>query len=406
MAFGGNHRISEVGSTAVSWSTNAVTSIPTRTVVSGEQKRSAMFAELFVPLVGKGNAKRFVRRFDLQLAGRYEKASSFTSKTPKIGFSFVPVESLLLRASWSEGFRAPGVTEYLVISPNLTSTLTDPRRTPASTTGVVVTRGSNADPQPETSENFFFGVVYEPKFAKGLKLQVDVYETSQEDALQVISAQNIVNNELLFPGRVTRAAADPTDVSLNQPGRITQVDQTFVNFGKIVNRSLDLTAEYMLPWDQFGRIRASISASHTLEATRQVAPGQPAVVLEEDTSSPPKWKYNVGLNWNKGNWSLSAFAWHLDGFTSNNAGNILVSSGTTVAYFPTPAVTKVDARIAYDFKKGVWRGYGKNLRVGLGVNNVFDKKPPFSDTIWGMNAALHYQFILGRAYELSFLMPF
>lgn len=406
MAFGGNHRMSEVSTTAVSWSTNAVTSVPTRTEVSGEQTRRAVFAEFMVPFVGKANARSFVRRLELQLAGRYEKAASFTAKTPKIGVSFVPVDSLLLRANWSQGFRAPGVTEFLVISPNLTSTLTDPRRNPTSTPGVVVTRGSNLDPQEETSENLFFGAVYEPKFAKGLKLQVDVYETTQEDALQVLSAQNIVNNEALFPGRVTRAAPDPTDQALNQPGRITQVDQTFVNFGRIVNRSLDLTAEYTLPWEQFGRIRASVFASHTLKATRQVAPGQPPVVLEEDTSSPPKWKYNVGVNWNKGRWSFNAFAWHLDGFTSNNAGNALVATTSSVVYYPTPSVTKVDARIAYDFKNGVWRGYGKNLRVGLGVNNVFDKQPPFSDTIWGFNAALHYQFILGRAYELSFLLPF
>lgn len=406
MAWGGEHRVSKVASTSVGWSTNAVVSVPTRTDVSGEQKRSAAFAELLFPVVGKANAKPFVRRLDLQISGRYDKAPSATSKTPKIGVSFVPVESLLFRASWSEGFRAPGVTEFLVISPNLTSTLTDPRRNPPSTTGVTVTRGSNLTPQPETSENLFFGVVYEPKFAPGLKLQADLYETRQNDVLQVISAQNIVNNEALFPGRVTRAAPDANDVLLNQPGRITSVDQTFVNFGKIVNRSLDLTAEYLLPWQQFGRIRASVFASHTMEATRQVAPGQPPVVLEEDTSSPPKWKYNVGLNWSKGSWHFTSFAWYLDGFTSNNAGNALVATSAAQVYYPTPSVTKVDARIAYDFKNGVWRGYGKGLRVGFGVNNIFDKQPPFSDTIWGFNAALHYQFILGRAYELSFLLPF
>lgn len=406
MAFGGNHGTSKVNSTTVTWTTTLATPVPTRTELSREHDSTAFFAEMSVPIVGKSNARPFVRRMEVQLAGRYDKIASFAAKTPKIGLSFVPFDSLLLRASWAEGFRAPGVTEYLVVSPNLTSTLSDPRRTPTSTTGVVVTRGSNLTPQEETSENIFFGMVYEPKFAKGLKLQVDVYETRQENALQVITAQNIVNNEALFPGRVTRAAPDATDQSLNQPGRITQVDQTFVNFGSIVNRSLDLTAEYMLPWEQLGRWRLSVFASHTLEATRQIAPGQPPVILEEDTSSPPKWKYNVGLNWNKGRWNFAAFAWHMDGFTSNNAGNSLVANSATVTYFPTPAVTKVDARIAYDFKNGVWRGYGKGLRVGFGVNNVFDKEPPFSDTVWGFNAALHYQFILGRAYELTFLLPF
>ncbi|MBI5424006.1 MAG: TonB-dependent receptor [Opitutae bacterium] len=406
MAVGGSHSVSKVNSVTTTFSTNSPTPVATRTEVSGEQDRSAVYAELAVPVFGKPNARTFLKRFDLQLAGRHEKAGGFTKTTPKIGFSFVPFDSLLFRASWSQGFRAPGVTEYLVVSPNTTATITDPRRTPASTTGVIVSRGSNLDPQAEASENMFYGIVYEPPFLKGLKLQLDIYETKQSDALQIISAQNIVNNEALFPGRVTRATPSPTDVSLNQPGVITNVDQTFVNFGHIVNRSLDLSADYTLPWQQLGRFRATVFASHTLEATRQVAPGQPAVVLEEDTAAPPKWKYNVGLNWNNDRWSVAAFIWHLDGFGSNSAGNNLVANSASVVYYPTPSVTKVDARIAYEFKNGVWRGYGKRLRVGFGVNNIFDKEPPFSDTIWGFNAALHYQLILGRAYELSFLLPF
>jgi len=405
-AIGGGHSTSELQTVTTTFTTTVVTPVATRTEVAREQDSSSIFAELSVPLVGRANALPFVKRFDLQLAGRHEDSGGFTKSTPKVGVSFVPVDSLLVRTSWSQGFRAPGPSEYLVFSSNLTSTLTDPRRTPASTTGVVVTRGSNLDPQPETSETWFYGLVWEPKLVRGLKLQVDVTETSQEDVLQVLSAQTLVNNEALFPTRVIRAAPDATDTALNQPGRITQVDQTFVNFGRVVNRSLDISAEYQVPWEQFGRIRGSVFASRTLEATRQVAPAQPAVILEDDTSAPPKWKYNVGVNWTKGQWNFNAFAWYLDGFTSNSAGNNLVANSTAVTYYPTPSITKVDARIAYDFKNGVWRGYGKGLRVGLGVNNVFDKQPPFSDTIWGFNAALHYQLILGRAYELSFLLPF
>lgn len=405
MAVGGSHSTSELKSVTVNYSTTSVISVATATQVEASQTTKAAYAEFSVPVVGKANSKRFAKRLDLQLAGREEEVGAFSHFSPKIGASWAPFDSLLVRANWSEGFRAPGVTEYIVVSPNFTSTITDPRRNPASTTGVIVSRGSAPSPQPETSKNTFAGIVYEPSFVRGLKLQVDYYETLQNDVLQVISAQNIVNNESLFPGRVTRAAPDATDLSLNQPGRITNVDQTFINFGKVVNRSLDLSAEYTLPWEQLGRWRVTTAASRTLEATRQVAPGQPAVVLEEDTSAPPKWKYNVALNWNKGSWSAAAFAWHIDGFTSNNAGNNLVANSATVTFFPTPAVTKVDMRVAYEFKNGVWRNHGKGLRVGFGVNNVFDKEPPFSDTIWGFNAGLHYQFILGRAYELSFLLP-
>jgi outer membrane receptor protein involved in Fe transport len=112
------------------------------------------------------------------------------------------------------------------------------------------------------------------------------------------------------------------------------------------------------------------------------------------------------LFWRKGNWNASAFLWYLDGFQSNSAGNIQVANNTAVTYFPTPAVSKLDLRAGYEFRDGVWRGYGKGLRLGVGVSNVFDKEPPFSDTVWGFNAGLHSQLTLGRAYEFSFLLPF
>lgn len=406
MAFGASIRRDEVDSTSISFSTAAVP-VATVSALSGGQDSKAFFAEFSVPVVGKENAQpsNFVHRLDLQLAGRTEEVGPFSKSVPKLGVSWAPFKSLLVRGSWSEGFRAPGVTEYLVVAPNFTSTLTDPRRTPPNTTGVSVSRGSNPNSGPEDSENSFAGLVYEPAFAKGLNIQANFYATVQKDVLQVLSAQTIVNNEALFPGRVTRAAPDATDTALGQPGRITAVSTIFANFGRVENRSADITVDYTLPWEDFGRWRLNFSASTTLKATRQLAPGQPPVILEDDTASPPKWRINASLFWRKGNWNASAFLWYVDGFRSNSAGNNLVQNNTAVVYYPTPAVTKLDLRAAYEFKDGVWRGYGKGLRLGVGVNNVFDKEPPFSDTVWGFNAGIHNQLILGRAYEFSFSLP-
>ncbi|HRJ46487.1 MAG TPA: TonB-dependent receptor [Opitutaceae bacterium] len=404
-AFGTSTKRDEVESKTIAYSLT-VAPVTTITELESAQRTNAVFAEFNVPLVGQANAKSFARRFDVHVAARYEETGPFSASVPKIGISWSPAQPLLLRASWSEGFRAPFVTEYLVVATPITSTLTDPRRNPPSTTGVQVTRGSNPNPKVEYSENTFAGLVFEPPSVKGLSFQVNYYETEQTDTLQVLSAQNIVNNEALFPDRVTRAAPDATDTALGQPGRITGVDGVFINFGRVVNRSADFLVDYTLPWEEFGRWRINFSASTTLESTRQLAPGQPAVVLEEDTGSPPKWRFNTALFWRKGNWNASAFLWYLDGFKTNNSGNTLVSNNTVIAYNPTPAVAKLDLRASYEFRDGVWRGYGKGLRVGVGVSNVFDKEPPFSDTVWGFNAGLHSQLTLGRAYEFSFVLPF
>lgn len=405
MAFGGSTSEAEVESTTVNYSSVAVP-VATRTVLQTSQRTNAVFTELSVPIVGRPNARLLLRRLDLQLAGRYEEAGAASKSVPKVGLTWAPLKSVLLRGSWSQGFRAPGATEYLVATSTTTSTVSDPVRTPSSTTGVIVTSGSNPNPKVERSENSFLGVIYEPPFVKGLNLQLNYYDTLQSDVLQLLSAQAIINNEALFADRVTRATPTATDLSLGQPGAITAVSRVFVNFGEVVNRSLDVSANYQLPWEQIGRWRLNASASHTLEASRTLSPGQPAVVLDDDTAAPPKWKFNASLFWNKGRWNASAFLWHLGGFDSNNSGNPLVANAASATFFATPAVSKLDLRVGYDFADGVWRGYGKGLRVGLGVNNVFDKEPPFSNTVWGFNAGLHSTLMLGRAYELSMTLPF
>lgn len=404
LAFGGSTANNDVWSRTTSFSAVLV---PVATVakVEGGQKSTAEFAELYVPAFGKSNRAPLLERLDFQLAARREENGPFTKSVPKYGVSWSPASSLLLRGSWSQGFRAPTPTEYLVVSPNQTLTLTDPRRNPPSTPGVIVARGSNPTPKPESSDNSYLGLVYEPKFIKGLNFQVNYYDTQQKDVLQVITAQNIVNNESLFPDRVTRAAATAADIALNQPGQITGVTQTFVNFGQVVNRSMDFAVDYTLPWEKYGRVRLNLAANRNLESTRQIAPGQPAVILDEDTGSPPKWKYNASLFWRKGSWNASAFLWHLDGFKTNNAGSNSVANSATVIYYPTPAVTKLDLRVGYNFKNGIIRGYGKNVRASLGVNNALDKQPPFSDTLWGYNAGLHSQLMMGRTYELSLAIP-
>jgi iron complex outermembrane receptor protein len=405
LAIGGSTALSEVTSTSINYSAN-VTSVATTTSLSSAQRNKAVFAEVFLPIFGKPNSAPLLRRLDFQIAGRHEEIGDYAKSVPKYGVSWAPIQSLLVRASWGEGFRAPGPTEYLVAPSTVTSTLSDPRRTPTSTPGIIETRGANRTPTAEISHTTFAGIIYEPSYLKGLSLQANFYDTKQKDVYQLISAQNIINNEALFPDRLTRAVPTAADNALNQPGQITAVNRVFVNYGRVENKNLEFIAEYKLPKDFFGKWRANIAAVRTLEATRQVAPGQPAIALEEDTSAPPKWSYNASVFWNKAGWNASAFLWYLDGFASNNAGNLLVGNTGGSVYFATPSVTKLDLRLGYTFKNGIWRGYGKDVRLSFGVSNVFDKKPPFSDTVWGFNAGIHRQLILGRTCEFSMAVPF
>jgi hypothetical protein len=250
-------------------------------------------------------------------------------------------------------------------------------------------------------------LVYEPSWFKGLRLQVNYYETEQKNVLQQLSPQNIVNNELSLPGRVTRGPdTDPNDTL---PGPITGIDATFVNFGRVLNRSLDYTVDYDLPWETLGRWRLGLSATSTLESLRELIPGQPAIEQEGDTFAPPKWVYNGSLFWNRGPWNASAFLWYLDGFASNNAGGYTAANSVVVRMLPVPSVTKVDVNGGYQFdldRGGLLGGFASGLRVTAGVSNLLDKRPPFSNTQFGYNAGLHSQLVLGRTYEFAFELTF
>ncbi|SDS05149.1 TonB-dependent receptor [Opitutus sp. GAS368] len=402
MAFGGTYNRDAVVSDVLNYSTGFSGLVASANHVQATGHNYAVFGEFSVPVFGKPNALPLLRRLDLDLAGRYESYSTANGEAvPKLGISWVPVKPLLLRAGYSEGFRPPGLTEHLVApSTSASGSVTDPRRTPATTTGILVTTGTDPVMNSETSKTEFYGLVFEPPVIKGLNFQVNYYRTTQHNVIQTLSPQTLVNNEALFANRITRAAPTAADLALNQPGQITAIDQTFINFGKVVNESVDYMVDYALPAEHLGRWRISFDATQTLASTRELAPGKPPVVDDGDTFAPPKWKFIGSLFWNRGSWNASSFVSYTGGFDTNQAGNSLTFT------YPVPSVYKVDVHAGYEFKHGVWRGYGKNLRVQLGINNVFDKKPPFSDTVFGYNGGLHSQLALGRAYEFSFVMPF
>lgn len=399
-ALGGSASRSRNSSTATSYNV-AVTQNRTVNTVKGVRDNEAAFAEVMVPFVGKPNAMPGAQRLELSLAGRYENYELAGSSTvPRLGLTWAPLQSLLLRGSYSEGYRPPALTEYQVASQTFNSTVTDPRREPARTTGVQTTRGSNPDARPETSTNEFLGLIFEPPFAPGLSFQINYYKTEQKNVIQVLSVNQMLLNEDLFADRIVRAAPDANDNALNQPGRVVSIDQSFINFGKVGNESVDYNIDYALTTENLGRFRLRWTSANTIGSYRQLAPGQPALIDEGDTFAPPEWRHTASLFWHRGPVNASMFFNYIDSFETNRAGNTLTST------YPVPSAWKLDIRAGYEFQNGVWRGYGRGLRLQAGIGNVTDEQPPFSDTVFGYNGGLHSAWAVGRTYELSMVFPF
>ena len=101
----------------------------------------ALFSELYFPIIGDRNTKAWAKALDLDIDLRYDSYSvegalgtdpdtgdpviveaTFDHLSPRIGLAWTPQDSLTLRASWSQAFRAP-ITSQLLSTVGLSTTL-------------------------------------------------------------------------------------------------------------------------------------------------------------------------------------------------------------------------------------------------------------------------------------------
>lgn len=133
--------------------------------------------------------------------------------------------------------------------------------------------GAQPDARPEISRHVTAGVVWSPPFFSGVSFEANYARTRQRDLLQSLGADTLLHNENLFAGRITRAAPTAQDIARNQPGALTTIDASFVNFGAASNESLDLAAAWEHVSPQWGRWRATLMATRTLRMRVALQPG-------------------------------------------------------------------------------------------------------------------------------------
>ena len=80
-----------------------------RTATSGGYDLDEAYLELAIPVLSD---VPFAKLLDFSLATRYSDYSNFgDTLNSKFGFRWKPIEDLLIRGNWSEGFRAPSIAE-------------------------------------------------------------------------------------------------------------------------------------------------------------------------------------------------------------------------------------------------------------------------------------------------------
>jgi len=328
------------------------------------QQTTSFYSEATVPLVAPAQRQRgWLYSAELQLAARHERfdvesaGSKYSTTVPTFGLRYLPTRELILRGSYGRGFSAPTYAQLAV--PTLStsaSPVSDPRRG-GETTSVFTLIGGNPDITPETSRNLNLGLVWSPEAIPRLRLSADWYKIEKRNNLTTLSAQQILDEEHLFPGRVIREAPD-----LGDPYGVVKME----------TQGIDLGARYVWKGGNFGDLDGALNATLTDNYLTQTSFTSGTVDRKGVPSAPIAKQMNGSLIWMRDAWNVGwATQYHSSyRITPTSASIIRIQGGPTVAsqiYHDVFVRYRVPTR---------GKRFMEGLELTLGVKNVFDKAPP------------------------------
>jgi hypothetical protein len=125
---------------------------------------------------------------------------------------------------------------------------------------------------------------------------------------------------------------------------------------------------------------------HQLSSTNELLSGI-RVQSTNEREVPPEWRVWTEADWKRGSWGATA----LYNYTSGGE-----YAGLAYSSFAT-----LDARLVYSISTPWGERFGSTFRLGLGIQNVLDRDPPFANTLTGFRGGSP----LGRTYELTLRVP-
>ena len=368
------------------------TTAQTRVPTVGEYSLHEGYVELAIPVFAD---MLLAHRLDVSLAARYSSYDTVGDATTfKAGVGWRPVEDLLIRGTYSQGFRAPSILELFQGGREVSVQAIDPcnggaaaRPTlpgcagiPASynqanfnLNGLIpgVTSG-NTQLEPETADTFSAGFAFQPSAIPGLTLTADWYDITINDAIASQAAAQIL-------GLCAARAGAFCDLVERDPvtGAVTRLTQGAQNLSEIRTSGIDATLRYEFTTD-IGRFAAVLDTSY-LEEFTTVSPdptGGPDILDERAgkgdraRSTYPHWKGQSSLRWSDGPW-MALWRGRYIGETTDIVNT--VKDATTAAIFYQ------DLEGSYSFDQ-------YDATVTVGVSNLFDEQPPASYA----NAPINY----------------
>ncbi|MGE3930170.1 MAG: TonB-dependent receptor [Hyphomonadaceae bacterium] len=362
---------------------------------SGKIDVTEAYVEFRAPLLA---GQPLFEELTATLAARvFDYSTSGADETYQVGLNWRPTEEMLVRLSWGEGFRAPTIGELFGTASRFDQEVRDPcsdmlglsggpvasgtvqanciaEGVPADGSYVqlnaqvpVITSGNQAL-QPETSEGYNIGFVWQPSFLEattvsdGVTVEVNYSDITLDGAIKAQDGQSLLDrcaqiNDTLACNTITRTGT----------GTISGIANPLINIGGIETRGVDVTVDWRFPETSIGTFGLRSSTAFLIEYNELLpASGGLVSIPREGTErgnpdqAYPEIKSTLTLNWDYLEWGASLTARYISEVDEPVGVNNTLSS-----------ITYLDAQARWTPAM-----FDDRVTIALGVNNLADEDPP------------------------------
>lgn len=354
---------------------------------------NSAYVEARLPLIAPGGTQRLAK-LEAQLAGRVDQYDTLggssvlvsngtvirtasttkqklVSANPSLGVRFTPTTGYALRASYSEGFHPPSLTDLTALPPSsrpVGTGLVDPRRGNEAVGAHQLIRGGNPELKPELSKSVGAGIVFTPGMLRNFRISVDWAHIRKHDNISSIggSGQDALDAELFVPGLVKRGSTTPGDSFGVAP--VTEIFVGRYNGLRAEVEVVDVTATYLC---ETARGKITLDAAITKQIRNTIQASLTSLEINQvGTIQSVKWNANAQLGWSFRRWQASWMTRYVDrGYFS-----LVRAVNQNTGAYRTKSYVVHDVSGSYHWTPTGIR-FVRSVTAKLGISNLFNVRP-------------------------------
>jgi iron complex outermembrane receptor protein len=370
--------------------------------VDGGRNMYAAYAELAAPVT---------KELELSGAVRMDKVGETDANlVPKFSVRYQLHPTLMMRATASQGFRAPNAAETGKVSLSaFQNRIQDPKRCATATqlynellkgnavdradairardagcsASAAVDIAGNPDLEPEKSKSMNGGVVWQP--TKDLSMSLDYYHIVRRNEIGTLDIDQILAMEDSKPGLVNRLPVTDDDKALAQrvfelsgkhidhtTGPLSAISMAYQNLNRTKVEGLDVEVNHQINIGSYGKVRNTLRANYQLDYRGWDTVENDYTENLAGLYGNPRYTVRGTSNWSNGPWRAGAAVTYRPGtklisnkYDENNTAEGCEARDIPADYCRIKKDVIVDANFAYT----AW----KDTTFYANVDNVFNR---------------------------------